>query len=228
MRSVVIVVLALMLAGCAQVPKPVSHTFSVQQQLAAAAHWQELASTVMNQLQLEAGTPVYVAQDDRTTFGRAFAQFLRHEALLRNYPVALSPAGATELDWGVQIIGHNGKRPPNAPFPGVGLLLAGLGVAGIEYASHNVGAWQDAWNTGLILGGVLVEGGAAASQWEIMDSTDTELLIDVVAKKDGMLRKNFLAVYYIEKADKGHYANRPVPWETPQQLPARTYGVVSK
>jgi hypothetical protein len=218
----------LVAAGCARVPKPVSHVFSAQQQLEAAEHWRELAVTVLDGLKLEPGTVVHVSQEDRSAFGRAFSQFLRHEAMLRRLPVSATRAGALDLDWGVQIIEHNAARPRNAEFPGIGLLLAGLGVAGVQYIDHNSEVWQDAVSSGLILGGVLVEAANAGVQWQSMQTTDTELLINVVAKSDGTLKRNYIAVYYVNRVDKGHYWQRPVPWEVPLQLPTRQYQVVNR
>lgn len=227
-RMFALLIIVLVMTGCARVPKPVGHVFSTQQQLEAAEHWRELAATVFDGLKLEPGKPVYVAQDDRSSFGRAFAQFMRHEALLRGIPVSAAPNGAIELDWGTQIVEHRGPRPHNAPFPGMGLLLAGLGLAGVHYFDHNNADWHDGLDTILILSGLAVEGANAASQWNSMSTTDTELIIGVVAKQDGQLRRNFLAVYYIDRAEKAQYWERQVPWESPVTLPTKQLQVVSK
>ncbi len=227
-RVFALLFLALIVAGCARVPKPVGHAFSTQQQLEAAEHWHELAATVLDGLKLEPGTQVYVAQDDRSDFGRAFSQFMRHEAMLRGMPVSPSPKGAVVLDWGTQIIEHRGPRPQNAPFPGTGLLLAGLGIAGAHYYTSNDAAWQDSLDTILILSGLAIEAAHAGPHWSAMQTTDTELVIGVVARQNGQLRRNFLAVYYIDKAEKGQYWERQVPWEAPVVLPTRQLQVVNK
>ncbi|WP_196610157.1 hypothetical protein [Nitratidesulfovibrio oxamicus] len=227
-RLFALLFLALIMAGCARVPKPVGHAFSTQQQLEAAEHWRELAATVLDGLKLEPGTPIHVAQDDRSDFGRAFSQFMRHEAMLRGMPVSTSPKGAMVLDWGTQILEHRGPRPSNAPFPGAGLLLAGLGMAGAHYYTHNDATWSDSLDTILILSGLAIEAGHASAQWNSMHTTDTELVIGVVARQNGQLRRNFLAVYYIDRADKVQYWERQVPWEAPVVLPTRQLQVVNK
>ncbi|ADP85919.1 hypothetical protein [Nitratidesulfovibrio vulgaris] len=227
LRIAALLFLSLCIFGCSRVPKPVSHTFSSQQRLEAAEHWRELAATVVDGLKLTAGTLVYVAQDDKSTFGTAFSQFVRHEALLRGYPISPTPENAMEVTWGTQIVEHQGPRPHNAPFPGTSLLLAGLGLAGVHYYTHNDATWHDSLDTILILSGLAVEGVHAGSQWDTMSTTDTELIIGIVAKSNGLLQRNFIAVYYINRADKNQYWERKVPWEAPVILPSKELRVVS-
>ncbi|MFR0875734.1 MAG: hypothetical protein ACLSHC_14945 [Bilophila wadsworthia] len=50
-----------------------------QQTLEAVDHWRILAQQIVKEMQLTTGSSVYVSEQDRSPFGRAFTTLLRHE-----------------------------------------------------------------------------------------------------------------------------------------------------
>ena len=75
--------------GCSLAPQPVARPVTGQQTLEAADHWRILAQQIVKEMQLTTGSSVYVSEQDRSPFGRAFTTLLRHE-------VAASGHGSAE------------------------------------------------------------------------------------------------------------------------------------
>jgi hypothetical protein len=103
MRLKAVYCLLIFLIGCAQVPRPSTYPYSLQQQMQAAHHWQVHASEVAERVAKElkdrsvaSGDGVYV-QNDHSPFGQAFPNLL-----------------ITELwnNWGIPAF----LDPPNNPF----------------------------------------------------------------------------------------------------------------
>ena len=65
--------------GCSLAPQPVARPVTGQQTLEAADHWRILAQQIVKEMQLTTGSSVYVSEQDRSPFGRAFTTLLRHE-----------------------------------------------------------------------------------------------------------------------------------------------------
>lgn len=65
--------------GCSLAPQPVARPVTGQQTLEAVDHWRILAQQIVKEMQLTTGSSVYVSEQDRSPFGRAFTTLLRHE-----------------------------------------------------------------------------------------------------------------------------------------------------
>ena len=221
MRNVLLLVfIAVAALGCARIPKPVGHQFSTQQTLEAAEHWRELAQAVVKHLPSRLSGPLYVSRDDRSPFGQAFAEFLRHEALLQGVPLSTTRDGATILDWGVRTIRHQADRAAPRAFPGQFTLLSALGAGAGYFVAAN-----DVLPSAVLAGGLGLDVAAACGDGFI-PPTDTEVLISITTVKGDALLGNFLAVYYVNPEDRGHYWDRPAYWARPELLPEKSYRVV--
>ena len=78
--------------GCSLAPQPVARPVTGQQTLEAADHWRILAQQIVKEMQLTTGSSVYVSEQDRSPFGRAFTTLLRHE---------VAASGARPSSWPV-------------------------------------------------------------------------------------------------------------------------------
>ena len=65
--------------GCSLAPQPVARPVTGQQTLEAVDHWRILAQQIVKEMQPTIGSSVYVSEQDRSPFGRAFTTLLRHE-----------------------------------------------------------------------------------------------------------------------------------------------------
>ena len=90
--------------GCSLAPQPVARPVTGQQTLEAADHWRILAQQIVKEMQLTTGSSVYVSEQDRSPFGRAFTTLLRHEVAASGARLSGAREGSLCIDWGVQII----------------------------------------------------------------------------------------------------------------------------
>lgn len=205
--------------GCARIPKPVGHQYSVQQKLEAADHWRELAQAAIKNLPSRLSGPLHVSGDDRSPFGRAFATFLRHEALVQGVPLSTTREGATVLDWGVSTVRHRAERTAPATYPGQFTLLSVLGAGAGYFVEAN-----DALPASVMAVGLGMDAAAAYAEG-LVEPTDTEVLINLTTVKDDALIGSYLAVYYVNPEDAGHYWDRPALWAKPEPLPEKRFTV---
>jgi hypothetical protein len=198
--------LLVLLAGCTSVPKPSPYTYSSQQQMQAAHHWQVLASEVAEQVatRFQGGSLAsagYVSvPSDTSSFGMAFPNLLVTELGKRNIPASLekdNPNSPLRLKWDVQRVVHQANRShPSLP---LGWLTGSVAVL---VASPFVDVSP-------------VLGSGPLSHSEIIITTQ---LIDRNSREE-LLRDNDL--YYINDQDSGHYPLGP-------SLPPKSYTVVNR
>ena len=96
--------------GCSLAPQPVARPVTGQQTLEAADHWRILAQQIVKEMQLTTGSSVYVSEQDRSPFGRAFTTLLRHEVAASGARLSGAREGSLCIDWGVQIIKYSEPR----------------------------------------------------------------------------------------------------------------------
>jgi hypothetical protein len=122
--------LLVLVAGCAQVPRPYTYPYRSQQKMQAADHWHLLASQVVGEvatnlkgglvssiesIYVQCGSYVRCVSDDRahfkiTPFDQAFHSFLITELTKQGIPVSFNPDNRLKLDWVVQPVVHNAYR----------------------------------------------------------------------------------------------------------------------
>jgi hypothetical protein len=149
-----------LLAGCAQVPRPSTYPYSFQKQMQAADHWHVLARKVVENLMarlrpgdISSTEAIYVqcggfaqcVSDDRppfkiTPFNQAFHSFLITELTKQGFIAVFAPHDPNDpnirlkLDWDVQLVVHHADRTtPSLPFGNT--LLGGVGF-GLGEAWH--------------------------------------------------------------------------------------------
>ena len=113
MRTALAIVVA-SLSGCAmqpQVPIPINHAISYQEELRASRHWDLLAADVAEQIKASIASTgnrtVYV--DDpaaRTDFNRAFQNLLVTQLLNKGLNVSSSRANAVSVSFDTQLVVH--------------------------------------------------------------------------------------------------------------------------
>jgi hypothetical protein len=118
-----------LLVGCAQfaqVPKPSTYPYTLQQHMQAAHHWDVLARQVANEVAaiirdgpLSSTEPVHVRNhDDRSPFDEAFRGFLITELIEQGVWVPLQGVNSgsvlrdnhLEINWDMQLVVHNAYR----------------------------------------------------------------------------------------------------------------------
>lgn len=104
--------------GCSLAPQPVARPVTGQQTLEAVDHWRILAQQIVKEMQLTTGSSVYVSEQDRSPFGRAFTTLLRHEVAASGARLSGAREGSLCIDWGVQIIKYSEPRPDHSCLPG--------------------------------------------------------------------------------------------------------------
>ena len=104
--------------GCSLAPQPVARPVTGQQTLEAADHWRILAQQIVKEMQLTTGSSVYVSEQDRSPFGRAFTTLLRHEVAASGARLSGAREGSLCIDWGVQIIKYSEPRQTIHVYPG--------------------------------------------------------------------------------------------------------------
>ena len=184
------------LVGCAQVPKPSTYPYTLQQYMQAAHHWDVLATQIVGKLiaGLQSGSIpstewVYVEDHGyRSPFNQAFRSFLITELRKQNLAVSSNPNNLLKIDWDVQLVVHNAYRRNPHSLGLLGDLALGLDV------------WQGTY------GGPLPH---------------SEVIINTTITDEGLVWLRDSAVFYINDEDQQHYVDGLKP-ATPQ----KTYAVV--
>jgi len=162
-----------LMTGCSRIPQPVGYSYSEQQKMQAAHHWEVLANDVANQVNAELvargylDTPVYVRhvceeKKDCTgsspfAFDQGFNDLLTTHLVNFGVPTRPVPADdSLEVDYKIQVIYHRSARY-QWPQPGVlTALTAGIMVfrnAPFEVAAIAGAAAADAlWSTEVMNG----------------------------------------------------------------------------
>jgi hypothetical protein len=200
----------LLLTACAQVPRPSTYPYSVQQQMQAAHHWEVLARQVVGELiaNVRAGyvserEPVYIQNRDRSPFGRAFHTFLRTELNKQNIAVSDDVNNPLQIKWTVQPVVHHADRI-KPPFPLESTLFGGLAYA-----------LGQAWDK------LSLEQAGAVTAFGVLPLLDlwrgtytgplphSEVIITTeIENRAAFLRRNS-NIFYINDQDRQHY------WLTP-------------
>ena len=122
--------------GCSLAPQPVARPVTGQQTLEAVDHWRILAQQIVKEMQLTTGSSVYVSEQDRSPFGRAFTTLLRHEVAASGARRSGAREGSLCIDWGVQIIKYSEPRQTIHVYPGTIAAITGGGI-GAGYIIKN-------------------------------------------------------------------------------------------
>jgi len=204
---VVIVLCALLVAGCSRIPQPAGYSYTEQQKMQAAHHWEVLANDVANQVNAELiargylDTPVHVRHACERAgkcdgappfvFDQAFNDLLTTHLVNFGVPTRPVPADDTlEVDYKIQVVYHRASRY-QWPQPGVlTALTAGIMVfrdAPLEVAAIAGAAAADAlWST------------------EVMNG-HYEVIITTSIVNDNMYLMRKSDIYYINDMDFWQY-----------------------
>jgi hypothetical protein len=245
--------LAAALAACAQ-PTVTPRLASTQEKLRTARHWHEVASSVADEITKRfqlikdvgatghildgaaqpatlAARPIYVRPlDPEMPFSEAFHDFLVLQLMARGFSVSTSPAGATVVNYDVQLLPYDHGPPWGYPyFPGAATVITamGVGVAQAVASSSAAGALAAAGAADVLL--------TAAKVFGDMPNTEVIITTEVVDEQSYVFRN--VQVFYIEDEDARLYAAsfgtkpaRPMPTgpSIPAPIPARTLRVAAQ
>lgn len=195
-RSLMMLPLGLLLAGCAQVPKPMTYELTYQQKMQAAHHWNDLAETVANRVlnqQAAMGTASVYVEPVAGVFGEAFTKLLESKLVGMGLPVAPMPTGAAVLATDVNLIRHRAKWPHRANRTNPGTWTA---VATVVRLADS------------ITKNMIIPAGIAA---DLLDGSTTtltkhEVVITTSLEKDGQYLMRHSDLYYVNDADRAQYA----------------------
>lgn len=195
-------VMAALLAGCAQSPIPVSGNFNLteQKKVRSAGHWQVVARDAAQQtLKMldSAGVAsnariTVTAPEKGTAFEKTFHEMLLTELVQTGRRVTMSEQNPLQINYKVQVVVHNSPRPHFVP--GFYTALA----AGVSAAYGLSNAHLDTQ----LLGGI---GLAAAADYGSSvysgGPTATELVLTTSAGTPDQILSRKTDVYYLENAD---------------------------
>jgi hypothetical protein len=192
---------AVLLAGCAQSPIPVSENFPItsQPKVRSAGHWALLSKDVVSQtLQslTKAGREdvLYVAlPNNATAFDKAFREFLITDLVKSGKTVMQAPSQALEVSYQTQIVRHNSPRPNFLPLRFT-MITAGL------YAAYGLSTAPigDKMAGGLAYAGIA----DTAASIDSGGPTHTELILTTTITAEGRYLTRKTDVYYIEESDQ--------------------------
>lgn len=197
MRTVIIAVsVGLLLAGCAQVPKPATYKLSYQRKMQAAHHWDLLAQDVAERVATcqdpQNAGGVFV-QPATGVFGATLTSLVKTELVNRGVSLATAPAGAATLDIEVQLVQYRAKWPhrANRTQPGFWTAIS----TGIRMAASTT--------VNMIIPGGVVLDLLAGSNTTL---TRHEVVVTTSLQKDGRYVMRQANIYYVNDADRGQYA----------------------
>ena len=190
--------------GCSLAPQPVARPVTGQQTLEAADHWRILAQQIVKEMQLTTGSSVYVSEQDRSPFGRAFTTLLRHE-------VAAS---------GVQIIKYSEPRQTIHVYPGTIAAITGGGIGAGYIIKNRPSSWPVVGAAGA---GLLGEAANLLDMATPKYPIDTEVLINITGAVDGAVTYDYSGLFYMRAKDSDQYWERPPYRGKEQPMQAKTY-----
>lgn len=221
--SIISILFTLTAWGCSLAPQPVARPATGQQTIEAAEHWRILAQQMVKEMQLASGSSVYVSEQDRSPFGRAFTTFLRHEIAASGARLSGVREGALCIDWGVQIIKYKEPRQTIKVYPGTIAAIAGTGIGAGYIIDNRPSSWPVVGTAGIALLG------EAAN---LLDMTtpkypiDTEVIINVTGSLNGSVSYDYSGVFYMRAKDSNQYWERPPYRGKEQPMQTKTYKTV--
>ena len=214
----------LLAAGCSTSPIPLSENFELtsQQKVRSAGHWELVARDVIAQtsafidaqgIARDAAFFIEEADEDASSFEKAFREFLITEMVQSGKTVSTQPGAAVKVSYDTQIIHHNSARPHFVP--GLYTMIA-TGVA----AAYGVSTMHVDAQIAAAIG--------AAGGLDYVASinsggpTHTELILTTTLSSGQMYLARKTDVYYLEDADTNLFQKQVRP------APVRSFKVVAE
>ena len=222
--SATLIAVALTSAGCAsQVPVAETYPVSYQKKAKASHHWDVLAADVVAQTEASLEKNNYLngrvlhvmPPQEKTTFNKAFGNFLVTELVNRGLPVSPNREGAVTVRYETQLVQHNSDRPNYSPGM-LTTLTAGVLVA------RDIALYASTESQ--ILGGLALVGLSDLGFGHLAGGpTKTELIVttSITAEDRFVMRKS--DIYYLEDVDASLFVEPPV-----KEFPVKTWKVVGQ
>jgi len=202
--GILMIFLAAMTAGCAtSIPQAQNFAPAKQKKVMAAQHWEAIAADAVEQTRLTLDAPqfadnkpVYVADNTKTDFDRAFRKYMIAGFIAAGVPVSTKNDGAIEVSYETQVIRHaNATNPETLGYkPG----MAAAGMTGFWVLRNAIGRWS----TGGTAAATIATAGAYDAYKAVNPGeTGVELLVStsvVHADRYAMLKTD---AYYIESGE---------------------------
>ncbi len=204
LTGLVIVMAAVLTAGCTPaMPRAEYFPPSKQKIAAAAQHWGMIAADVVQQTRLALerqgfpkNRPVYVAAGKDTEFDRAFRNYLITGLVNAGVTVAPMPEGSVEVGYETQVISHAAPFDPSRFGYQPGMAMAG--VSGFWILRNAVEKWS--------AGSAAVATVAAAAAYDGYkfsnpEQTGVELLLTTSIVQNQRYVMRSTDAYYVERGD---------------------------
>jgi hypothetical protein len=151
-------VASLLVAGCAEVPRPLNFDYSAQRQFQSARHWEVIAKELLSDLLSEqdrnpkfvdliktksgeSQQRVFVQNSDRVPFEEAFRRYLTTELIMAGFLLSdTADDAAIRIHWDIQLVNRNRNRlqPIGMPEAVASEVVAFL--TGIRWTTSDIGA----------------------------------------------------------------------------------------
>ena len=171
-------------------------------------------------MQLTTGSSVYVSEQDRSPFGRAFTTLLRHEVASSGARLSGAREGSLCIDWGVQIIKYSEPRQTIHVYPGTIAAITGGGIGAGYIIKNRPSSWPVLGAAGA---GLLGEAANLLDMATPKYPIDTEVLINITGAVDGAVTYDYSGLFYMRAKDSDQYWERPPYRGKEQPMQAKTY-----
>ncbi|MCG8568208.1 MAG: hypothetical protein MI747_24330 [Desulfobacterales bacterium] len=202
-RNILIsIVVLVFVAGCSEVPKPVSHRMTVQKKIQAAQHWQaisqDIGRTMIQATQQSPFQSIALLPNDNSSFCQASRSFLATYFINQGKALENRHIADCQLDWSVQNV-HHTQSGKSRGWPGKTTTLAAIG--------YGVYKMIDDGSTSLAVVGT---GMAADLGYELYKAGTVslprnEIIINVTLMKQGKPIHRTSHIYYINDGNLSHY-----------------------
>lgn len=207
---------ALAVAGCSYAPQPHPRTYSSQETMEAAQHWQRMAHELVKDTVSFAGQRVYIPDNDTSTFGRAFSQMLKTEVLQKGALLSPTREGALCFDWGVQFVKYSTPRHSISVYPGTYAVIAGASVGAYYLSNASPLNWAVAPT---MLTAAILDGMTGMYELSVKFPLDTEIIFTLGTFYGTQPVKRGIAIFYTRRSDTALYHERSA--YNPYAVPVR-------
>lgn len=191
-------------ANTSQAPIATTYTYSEQQKMQAAHHWNVLAAheaaQILNNERLSGRTFHLENNASSSPFNDAFNSLLTSQLVNNNAVVTLSSLNSLSINYKVQIVEHSDRDNIRYPQGALTALAAGIAVATLPYNN-----WSEP-SLALIPAAGIID--IFSGSWT--SETDHEVIITTQVTDSNTILHSTSNIYYINGGDKNHYkTSRP-------------------
>jgi hypothetical protein len=187
-------------------PRPSNMSVGNQEKLKSVKHWDVVADDValtISELAIDSNSPVFISQDDTTSFGKVFPSYLKSRLITKGVKISTKGESALIVDVNVNAVRHVvlDKYRPGSLSALAGGVLVLRDVANTTRST--IGA----------LAGLAIAADAVKSYNEVTKPPSSEVVLTTSIAKDNLFILHRTDAYYIDGADSSLFENsvREIP-----------------